>query len=93
MAAYCRVYDSRHLQADCKKRDQLRDPTLGYRVWTTFSFFSNSTRCRSPAGFLRLLLFEKCFVLNSEVFVANKNINVYARVTDSTYARFYHVTR
>jgi len=26
-----RVYDSRHLQVDCQ--DQLRNPTLGNRVW------------------------------------------------------------
>ena len=38
MAAYRRVYDSRHLQADCKNRDQLRNPTLGNRVWATFTF-------------------------------------------------------
>ena len=38
MAAYCRVYDSRHLQADCQERDQLRDPTLGKQVWPTFTF-------------------------------------------------------
>ena len=36
MAAYRRVYDSRHLQADCQERDQLRNPTLGNRVWATF---------------------------------------------------------
>jgi len=38
MAAYCRVYGSRYLQADCQKRDQLRKPTLGNRVWATFTF-------------------------------------------------------
>jgi len=39
MAAYRRVYDSRHLQADlqtAKNRDQLRNHTLGNRVWATF---------------------------------------------------------
>ena len=37
MAAYRRVYDSRHLQADtAKNRDQLRNPTLGNRVWAAF---------------------------------------------------------
>ena len=41
MAAYRRVYDSRHLQADCKNRDQLRNPTLGSRVWATFTCFSD----------------------------------------------------
>jgi len=37
MAAYRRVYDSRHLQTDCQEpRDQLRDPTLDNRLWATF---------------------------------------------------------
>jgi len=36
MAAYRRVYDSRHLQADCQEHwNQLRNPTLGSRVWAT----------------------------------------------------------
>jgi len=39
MAACRRVYDSRHLQADCQERDQLWNPTLGNRVWATFTFF------------------------------------------------------
>ena len=38
MAAYRRVYDSRHLQADSKNRNQLRNPTLGNRVLATFTF-------------------------------------------------------
>ena len=37
MAAYRRVHDSHHLQA--KNRDQLRNPTLGNRVWATFTFY------------------------------------------------------
>jgi len=32
MAAYSRVYDSRHLQADCQEWN----PMLGSRVWATF---------------------------------------------------------
>jgi len=36
MAAYRRVYDSHHLQADCQ--DQPRNPTFGNRVWATFTF-------------------------------------------------------
>jgi len=40
MAAYRWVYDSRHLQADCQEPDQLRNPTLGNRVWATFTFFA-----------------------------------------------------
>ena len=38
MAAYRLVYDSHHLQA----RDQLRNPTLGNRVWATFTFLPAS---------------------------------------------------
>jgi len=33
MAAYRRVYDSRHLRLTAKNRDQLRNPTLGNRVY------------------------------------------------------------
>jgi len=39
MAAYRRVYDSCHLQATAKNWDQLRNPTLGNRVWATFTVF------------------------------------------------------
>jgi len=38
MAAYGRVYDSRHLQSGCREPDQLRNRTLGNRVWATFTF-------------------------------------------------------
>jgi len=40
MAAYRRVYDSRFLQVTAKNRDQLRNHTLGNRVWVTFSFLA-----------------------------------------------------
>ena len=37
MAAYRRVYDSRHLQADCQEPGSAREPyTLGNRVWASF---------------------------------------------------------
>ena len=37
MAGYRRVYDSRHLQADCQEPgDQLRNSTLGSRVRASF---------------------------------------------------------
>jgi len=36
MAAYHRVHDSRHQQADCQNRDHLRNHTLGNPVWATF---------------------------------------------------------
>jgi len=39
MAAYRRVYDSCHLQADWQEPGSAPDPTLGYRVWATFTFF------------------------------------------------------
>ena len=38
MAAYRRVYDSRHLQADCQEPGSLRNPALGDRVWAAFTF-------------------------------------------------------
>jgi len=37
MAAYRKVYDSRHLHP-AKNRDQLRNHMLGNRVWATFTF-------------------------------------------------------
>ena len=40
MAAYRRVYDSRHLQADCQGTRSAPEPyTLSNRVRTTFHFF------------------------------------------------------
>jgi len=40
MAAYHRVYDSRHLQADCQEPGSAPEPyALGNRVWATFAFF------------------------------------------------------
>ena len=44
MAAYRRVNDSRHLQADCKNRDQIRNPMLGNRVWPIFLPFLHNNR-------------------------------------------------
>ena len=38
MAAYCQVYDTRHLRLTAKNRDQLQNSTLGNRVWATFTF-------------------------------------------------------
>jgi len=37
MAAYRRVYDSRHCRLTAKNRGQLRNPTLGNRVWASFT--------------------------------------------------------
>ena len=39
MAAYHRVYDSHHLQADCQEPGSAPEPYLGNRVWATFTFF------------------------------------------------------
>ena len=62
MAAYRRVYDSRQLQADCQgsgissgtpaqtARDQLRNPTLGNRVWATFTFILQNRRSWAVYG-------------------------------------------
>ena len=36
MAAYCRVYDSRHLQAGCQEPGSAPNPTLGNRVYAVF---------------------------------------------------------
>ena len=49
MAVYRRVYDSRRLQADCQERnrDQLRNPTLGSRVWASFFATSVTYTARS----------------------------------------------
>jgi len=41
MAAYHWVYDSRHLQGDCKELGSAPHPMLFYWVWATFSFFSH----------------------------------------------------
>ena len=42
---YRRVYDSRHLQADCQEpRDQLPNPALGNRVWANFSMVPRAAR-------------------------------------------------
>jgi len=44
MAACRRVYDSHHLQADCQEPDQLRNRTLGNRVWRPLPFLGYMSR-------------------------------------------------
>jgi len=40
MAAYRRVHDSRHLQADCQEPGLAPEPyMLGNRVWATFTLY------------------------------------------------------
>ena len=36
MAAYRRVYDSRHLQADCQEPGSAPEPYARNRVWASF---------------------------------------------------------
>ena len=47
MVAYRRVYDSRHLQADCKEPGSAPNPTLGNRVWASFFVLTSVTSRRS----------------------------------------------
>ena len=50
MAVYFRVYDSRHLQADCKEPGSARNPSLSNRTWATFFTFCpiGSVKQKSP---------------------------------------------
>jgi len=43
MAAYCWVYDSRHLQADCQESGSAPEPALVNQVWATFLPLSKTT--------------------------------------------------
>ena len=43
MAAYRRVYDSRHQQADCQELGSAPEPSPGNRVWATFTFLTTTT--------------------------------------------------
>jgi len=50
MAACRRVYDSRHLQADCQEPGSAPEPyTLGNRVWATFTFLQYDHRLTNKA--------------------------------------------
>jgi len=56
MAAYRRVYDSRHLHADCQEPGSATEPyTLGNRVWATFTYLLPVCRNVSLCPFLRIL--------------------------------------
>jgi len=65
MAAYRRVYDSRHLHADCQEPYQLRNPTLGNRVWATFTFFTITPAAavqivsRTDKGGVRMVVYPR----------------------------------
>ena len=43
MAAYRRVYDSRHLQDDCQEPGSAPEYTLSNRIWATFTFYITSS--------------------------------------------------
>ena len=58
MAAFRRVYDSVTCRLTAKNWDQLRNPTLGNRVWASFTFFSRTSESEAlefAAGVLKLL--------------------------------------
>jgi len=42
MAAYRRVYDSRHLQADCQEPGSAPEPEYGIEYGLPFTFYINS---------------------------------------------------
>jgi len=42
VAAYHRVYNSRHLQADCQEPGSAPEPYVGNRVWATFTFYNHA---------------------------------------------------
>jgi len=68
MAAYRRVYDSHHLQADYQ--DQLRNPTVGNRVWAaTFTFFMccEQNLNESSAGSVRLCRRRRRCILGASI--------------------------
>jgi len=52
MAAYRRVYDSRHLQADCKQLGSAPEPYARNGVWATF--------CRMPSLEVALITLTAC---------------------------------
>jgi len=64
MAAYRRVYDSRHCRLTAKNRDQLLDPTLGNRVWATFYLFLPLTL---TTGQMSAIFWRGASVLGSHV--------------------------
>jgi len=60
MAAYRRVYDSRHRQDDAKNRDHLQNPTLGneYGLPLPYTFFC------FPYVYMRALFYQHLYTLN-----------------------------
>jgi len=88
MAAYCRVYDARHLQADCQEPGSAPEPYALYRVWATLkraaiSFAVWWTEARWVwTVCLRLLLDSVVLLRNSDSTVGNR-----------VWATFTYITR
>ena len=55
MAAYCRVYDSRHLQADCQKPGSAPEPYARQSSIATFifTFYTGHSSKKFKTNFLR----------------------------------------
>jgi len=67
MAAYRRVYDSRHLQADYQEPGSAPEPyTLGNRVWATFTLFYMS---RAINRYVYRLSFRFCDAIASALHI------------------------
>ena len=71
MAVHCRVYDSCYLQADCQEPGSAPDPTLGNRVWATFTFFITITwqTCRDHTSFHPMCTYDARSVAPSNEIV------------------------
>jgi len=80
-AAYCRVYDSCHLQADCQEPGQLRNPTLGNHAGLSSplsSFFaSDSASGVNFARFYVMLAYSLSYLFLFVIFVYLNLIHFY----------------
>jgi len=57
---------SHHLQADCQEPDQLRNPTLGNRVWVTFTFLLTFTNIiKRSHWFFTSVVHTACIICSS----------------------------
>ena len=72
MAAYRRVYDSRHLQADCQEPGSTPEPYALNRVWATFTFLSKrvSHRCDVTAGVTTAS--TSCWLFSRQILVRRR---------------------
>jgi len=82
MADYRRVFDSRHLQADCAKNwDQLRNATLDNRVWATFTYFTadnsiSSDLQRVAVVYMLFVLVQSFAVISQRQIEYNSSNNI-----------------